>query len=211
MNVPRQQVPPVDRTDFVRGTRPAPGDRAAVHRVPLPRSLPSEPPVWGFIADAQSDESHPIGLVTLSQPQHIEAIRALARIAEAWCLRDTETAALLGVETAEWESLYDIMLLTPPRQIEHYTNIRMMGTAIGEYDKSSIYHDLLSEEHVDRVADISTIYRALHLMNMKHFEPHWLFEENTAKVFDGKSPLAAMIDGGAKKIKEVRKHLGIRA
>lgn len=221
MNAPIQKVPPRRGMDAASSTRLTPSDRAAIHRVPLPKHLPSVLSAGGIFAIAPSDESHLFEPTTLAQPQHIEAVRILAYIADAWNLKDAETAGLLGVGTAEWTSLYRTMLLVPPRlanrdpnrcrgTANRYRGHRTVDPAFGEYDASYIFRDVLSEEHLARISDVSAIYRALQCRNMEYFEPDWLFEQHTAKVFDGKSPLNAMIEGGTAKIQEVRKFLGGR-
>ena len=103
------------------------------------------------------------------------AVRAMGRLADAWQLTVEETCALLGgVPASTWHSWRS----SPPAD--------------------------LGIDRLMRVSYLLGIYTALHALHQGELADAWVRRPNTNPLFDGRSPLAAMITGGIPTMVEVR-------
>lgn len=74
-------------------------------------------------------------------------------------------------------------------------------------DESSA-ESLFGEDQRDvRTESLQQIYRALHLLHNGELADEWIRLPNTGPIFQGKTPLEYMIDGGLGAILIVRKEL----
>lgn len=106
------------------------------------------------------------------------AVLVYTRIAKHWGLDSREAASLLGVSTSNW--------------------IRMRSRPEDSH---------LSEQLLARFGDILRIYIALHIIFEDEIANAWMQAENGLPLFQGQSPVQAMITGGTRKIMDVRDHL----
>lgn len=106
------------------------------------------------------------------------ALKAFRRIAEDWRLTSAQAAALLGVSLSTWER---------------------MKTEGGE--------KVLSQDQMTRISALIGIYKGLHLLFADDMADRWPLLENTGPLFDRKTPVAAMIEGGIPLMLDVRRYI----
>ncbi len=65
----------------------------------------------------------------------------------------------------------------------------------------------LSRDTLDRLSYLLGIYKALHVQFPPHSVPEWLRNPNQAALFNGRSPLAFMLEGSLVALADVRRYL----
>jgi len=106
------------------------------------------------------------------------ALKAFRRIVAHWDLTSQQAAALLGVSVSTWERL-----------------------------KPESVTKTLSQDQMTRISALTGIYKALHLLFVDAMADRWPMLENTGPLFDRRTPVAAMIEGGIPHMLEVRRYL----
>jgi len=106
------------------------------------------------------------------------ALRAMKGIAEHWHLRGHETAALLGVSPSTWD--------------------RMVA---GKWEQA------LSQDQLTRVSAIVGTFKALHLLFADDMADRWARLRNKGPLFENRTPIEAMIEGGIPTMLDVRRHV----
>jgi hypothetical protein len=106
------------------------------------------------------------------------AIRAMKSVADHWALRGHETSALLGVSTSTWDRM-----------------------SAGKWDKS------LSQDQLTRVSAMVGIFKGLHLLFVDDMADRWVRLRNKGPLFDNRTPIEAMIEGGIPLMLDVRRHV----
>jgi uncharacterized protein (DUF2384 family) len=106
------------------------------------------------------------------------AIKAMRRIAEHWQLRGDESAALLGVSASTWDRI-----------------------AAGKWGQS------LSQDQLTRVSAIVGVFKGLHLLFADKMADRWTRLRNKGPLFDNRTPIDAMIEGGIPAMLDVRRHV----
>jgi len=106
------------------------------------------------------------------------AAKAVVRLAAAWGANNGEAAALLGVSESTWDRI-----------------------------KSGRWDGVLSQDQLTRASALIGIFKALHLLFADGMADRWPRLPNRGPVFDRKSPIAAMIDGGIPRMIETRQYL----
>lgn len=106
------------------------------------------------------------------------ALEAYRRLAKAWDLSGAEAAALLGVSLSTWERL-----------------------------KSEGRQRSLSQDQMTRISALVGIYKGLHLLFADSMADRWPMRVNRGPLFDHRSPVAAMIEGGIPHMLDVRRHV----
>ena len=106
------------------------------------------------------------------------AIKAMRRIAGHWHLKRHELANLLSVSPSAWDRM-----------------------AAGKWDQS------LSQDQLTRVSAIVGVFQGLHLLFADEMADRWARLANRGPLFDGRTPVEAMIEGGIPMILEVRRHV----
>ena len=106
------------------------------------------------------------------------ALKAFRNLAQAWKLSDAEAAALLGMPQSRWERL-----------------------------KQNDPVQRLSLDQMTRVSALVGIFAALSEVFVDDMSRRWPRLPNSSPLFAGASPIAAMIDGGAARMLEVRRYL----
>jgi uncharacterized protein (DUF2384 family) len=106
------------------------------------------------------------------------ALKAFARIAEAWGLTHAEAAALLGVSLSTWER-----------------------------SKRGLRETDLSQDQLTRVSALVGIYKGLHLLFADSMAERWPRLPNKGALFGRASPIQAMIEGGIPRMLEVRRYV----
>jgi uncharacterized protein (DUF2384 family) len=106
------------------------------------------------------------------------AIKAMKRIAEYWLLKGDESAALLGVSASTWD--------------------RMVA---GKWDHS------LTQDQLTRVSAIVGVFKGLHLLFADEMADRWARLRNKGLLFENRTPIDAMIEGGIPMMLDVRRHV----
>jgi uncharacterized protein (DUF2384 family) len=106
------------------------------------------------------------------------AIKAMRKIAEHWKLKGEESAALLGVSESTWDRM-----------------------ASGKWDGS------LSQDQLTRVSAVIGLFKGLHLLFADEMADRWTRLHNKGPLFDNRTPIMAMIEGGIPMMLDVRRHV----
>jgi uncharacterized protein (DUF2384 family) len=106
------------------------------------------------------------------------AIKAMKRIADHWHLRGQESAALLGVSASTWDRM-----------------------AAGKWDQS------LSQDQLTRVSAVVGVFKGLHLLFADDMADRWARLRNKGPLFENRTPIDAMIEGGIPTMLDVRRHV----
>ena len=106
------------------------------------------------------------------------ALKAYRRLVEQWGLTPVQAAALLSVSVSTWERL------------------KPEGRARS-----------LTQDQMTRISILTGIYKALHLLFADAMADRWLLLANSGPIFQGRNPVAAMIDGGIPLMLDVRRYV----
>ena len=106
------------------------------------------------------------------------AIKAMTRIADRWHLKGQESAALLGVSASTWDRI-----------------------TAGKWDQS------LSQDQLTRVSAIVGLFKGLHLLFADDMADRWTRLRNKGPLFENRTPIDAMIEGGIPMMLDVRRHV----
>ena len=106
------------------------------------------------------------------------AIEAMKGIAAHWHLRGHEIAALLGVSPSTWDRM-----------------------AAGKWEQS------LSQDQLTRVSAMVGVFKGLHLLFADDMADRWIRLRNRGPLFDNRTPIEAMIEGGIPAMLDVRRHV----
>ena len=106
------------------------------------------------------------------------AVKAVLRLADAWNTSNAEGAALLGVSESTWDRM-----------------------------KAGRWEGVLSQDQLTRASALIGIFKGLHLLFANDLADRWPGLENRAPVFDRRSPVRAMIEGGIPRMLEIRQYI----
>lgn len=106
------------------------------------------------------------------------AVKAVLRLAGAWNISNAEGAALLGVSESTWDRM-----------------------------KAGRWEGVLSQDQLTRASALIGIFKGLHLLFANDLADRWPGLENRAPVFDRRSPVRAMIEGGIPRMLETRQYI----
>ena len=106
------------------------------------------------------------------------AVKAVIRLIEAWDGGNAEGAALLGVSESTWDRM-----------------------------KAGKWDGTLNQDQLTRASALIGVFKGLHLLFADDMADRWPRLENRAPVFDGKSPIEAMIEGGIPRMLETRQYI----
>ena len=106
------------------------------------------------------------------------AIKALISVRERWGLTAEQTAALLGVSTSTWERIV-----------------------------SGTWKQTLSQDQMTRISAVVGIYKGLKLLFADGMALRWPKLKNKGPLFENRTPVEAMIEGGIPKMVRVRQHV----
>lgn len=106
------------------------------------------------------------------------ALNAFRSLAKEWRLTNAEAASLLGVSESHWDRV--------------------------KADKANF---VLGQDQFTRVSALVGIYKGLHLLFADGMADRWPRLSNRGPLFDRRTPIASMIDGGIPLMLEVRRHV----
>ncbi|WP_231567962.1 antitoxin Xre-like helix-turn-helix domain-containing protein [Sphingobium herbicidovorans] len=125
----------------------------------------------------------PIDVQTFSKSADRErlsgvALKAFRAIVEHWSLSNGEAAALLGVSDSTWDRI-----------------------------KRGSWEQPLSQDQLTRASAAIGVYKGLHLLFADPMADQWPKLPNRGPIFQRKSPVDAMIDGGIPLMLETRRYV----
>jgi len=106
------------------------------------------------------------------------AVKAVLRLIDAWGASNAEGAALLGVSASTWDRM-----------------------------KAGTWEGMLSQDQLTRASVLIGLFKGLHLLFANDLADRWPRLENRAPVFDRRSPVQAMIEGGIPRMLETRQYI----
>lgn len=106
------------------------------------------------------------------------AVKAVLRLVEAWKGSNAEGAALLGVSHSTWDRM-----------------------------KAGTWEGTLSQDQLTRASALVGLFKGLHLLFADDMADRWPQLANRAPVFDRRSPVEAMIEGGIPRMLETRLYI----
>lgn len=106
------------------------------------------------------------------------ALKAYRALADRWTLSNAEASDLLGVSGSSWDRI-----------------------------KRGSRDAILSQDQLTRISALVGIFKGLHLLFADDMADRWPRLENTGPLFDRRTPIAAMIDGGIPHMLEVRRYV----
>lgn len=106
------------------------------------------------------------------------AIKAVVRLAPVWQASNAEAAALLGVSESTWDRM-------------------KAGKWVGD----------LNQDQLTRASALVGVFKGLRLLFSDDMADRWPRLANRGPVFDRKSPIEAMIDGGIPRMIETRQYI----
>ena len=106
------------------------------------------------------------------------AVRAVKRVAEQWGAKGAEVAALLGVSASTWDRM-----------------------------SSGSWEGALSQDQLTRISAIVGLFKGLHLLFADDMADRWMRLRNRGPLFENRTPIEAMIEGGIPMMIDVRRHV----
>ncbi|MEA3180710.1 MAG: hypothetical protein QOI59_4233 [Gammaproteobacteria bacterium] len=106
------------------------------------------------------------------------ALRAMKSLTEQWALKGPEVAALLGVSPSTWDRM-----------------------SAGRWENS------LSQDQLTRVSALVGVFKGLHLLFADEMADRWMRLPNKGPLFENRTPIEAMIEGGIPIMLDVRRHV----
>jgi hypothetical protein len=106
------------------------------------------------------------------------ALKAFRALAEVWALSNAEAAALLGVSLSTWDRI-----------------------------KRGSWEGALSQDQMTRVSATVGVFKGLRLLFADSMADRWPRLPNKAPLFERRSPIDAMIDGGIPVMLDVRRYI----
>lgn len=106
------------------------------------------------------------------------AAKAVIRLSDRWSVSNGEAASLMGVSESTWDRM-----------------------------KAAKWQGILSQDQLTRASALIGIFKGLHLLFADSMADRWPKLPNRGPVFDRKSPVDAMIEGGIPRMIETRQHI----
>jgi len=106
------------------------------------------------------------------------ALEAIRNLAKVWGLTGNETAALLGVSPSTWD--------------------RIKGDAWGQ---------ALSQDQLTRASAMIGVFKGLSLLFADAMANRWVRLRNSGPLFENRTPIETMIEGGIPTMLEVRRYV----
>ena len=106
------------------------------------------------------------------------AVKAVVRLVAAWKGSNADGATLLGVSESGWDRI-----------------------------KAGRWDGVLSQDQLTRASALIGVYKGLHLLFVDDMADRWPRLANKGPLFEGMSPIEAMIDGGIPRMIETRHYI----
>ena len=105
------------------------------------------------------------------------AIKAFLALAKAWNLSNAEASALIGVSASTLDRM------------------------------KRGYRPALSQDQLTRISALVGVYKGLRLLFVDETADEWVRRENSGPLFDRRTPIESMIEGGIPRMLEVRRYI----
>ena len=134
-------------------------------------------------ARLENDIPAPLGLQNFAHDEDRKrltpaAVKAVLRLVAAWGGSNADGAALLGVSESSWDRM-----------------------------KASRWDGTLSQDQLTRASALIGIYKGLQLLFADSMADRWPRLPNRGPIFDRKSPVEAMVEGGIPRMLETRQYI----
>lgn len=106
------------------------------------------------------------------------ALEAMRNLAKAWNATGDQMAVLLGVSPSTWDRI-----------------------------KSGAWAQTLSQDQLTRVSALVGMFKGLHLLFADAMADRWVALRNAGPLFENRTPLEAMIEGGIPAMLDIRRHV----
>jgi uncharacterized protein (DUF2384 family) len=106
------------------------------------------------------------------------ALEAVRNLAKSWATSGDEMAALLGVSPSTWDRI-----------------------------KGDAWRQALSQDQFMRASAMIGVFKGLHLLFADGMADRWVRLRNSGPLFENRTPIDAMIDGGIPAMIEVRRYV----
>ena len=106
------------------------------------------------------------------------AIKAFRNIVDQWSLTNAEAATLLGVSESTWDRI-----------------------------KRGVWDQPLSQDQLTRASAVIGVYKGLRLLFADDMAVRWVKLVNTGPIFQRRTPVEAMIEGGIPLMLETRRYV----
>ena len=135
------------------------------------------------VAQLERTSSDRTGLQTFSQEDDRQrltraAIKAVVRLMAAWGTSNAAAAVLSGVSESTWDRM-----------------------------KAGRWEGALSQDQLTRASALIGVFKGLHLLFADDMADRWPKLANRGPIFDRKSPIEAMIEGGIPRMLETRQYI----
>jgi hypothetical protein len=131
----------------------------------------------------QAPSRPPHGMQTFAREEDrarlaLAAVEAVKSLAVAWKLTGDDVAALLGVSPSTWDRI-----------------------------RAGKWSQTLSQDQMTRVSALIGLFKGLNLLFDKKMADRWPKLRNSGPLFENRTPVEAMIEGGIPLMIEVRRHI----
>ena len=106
------------------------------------------------------------------------ALEATRNLAKAWAVTGNEMAALLGVSPSTWDRI-----------------------------KGDTWDQILSQDQLTRASAMIGVFKGLHLLFADAMADRWVRLRNRGPLFENRTPIETMIEGGIPAMIEVRRYV----
>jgi len=106
------------------------------------------------------------------------AAKAVVRLSAAWDTSNAQAAALLGVSESTWDRI-----------------------------KANRWGGVLNQDQLTRASALIGVFKGLHLLFADTMSDRWPKLANRGPVFEHKTPVEAMINGGIPRMLETRQYI----
>ena len=106
------------------------------------------------------------------------AVRAVKGVAKQWGITGAEMASLLGVSTSTWDRM-----------------------------SAGSWEGALAQDQLTRISALVGLFKGLHLLFADDMADRWVRLRNRGTLFENRTPIEAMIEGGIPLMLDVRRHL----
>ena len=106
------------------------------------------------------------------------ALKAFKRLARAWRLTNGQSAGLLGVSERTWDRM-----------------------------KQQDQGQALNQDQLTRISALVGVYKGLHLIFADEMADRWVALPNSGPLFERRTPIDAMTEGGIPVMLDVRRYL----
>jgi hypothetical protein len=100
------------------------------------------------------------------------------------------------------------LTLSKPWRLSNAESSSLVGVSPSTLDRMKRgYRPTLNQDQLTRISALVGIYKALHLLFSDETADEWVRRVNTGPLFDRRTPIQSMIEGGIPRMLEVRRYI----